>query len=442
MLDSMIRITSLALGAVVASAAGADELPQRWAATELAHPDAYSVSISDLNDAGDATGSIRAVDPDILYQPYIYRDGAMHLVPTTAYWTKSYCINESCQTVAVDLDADHLLHCTTDDISDLGYFADLFGSYIYMQEMNESGGFCGYRPLGAGVFQAFTWDADLGVIHITPDLAYSWALDINDHGVTVGYSKTGGVSTAFYHQDGVRTDFGQAWPGGTRAYAIDNDGRILMYQYIKGVTSFFMYDMTDGTTTPITTLGVDATPWEWNANESGQVVLYWVEQGPVDDVHRLGLWSAQDGMVDLSIPTGTIGIMLAAINESGWVLGTSHDEDYELTTFATHVGHDFHALDDRIIGHESIFQVLPTALNASGQISAHLYFWNGDEQTVILSPARPGDVDGDGNVGVNDLLAVISAWGDWPIGSTCGPDLDMDGSVNVNDLLAVISDWH
>lgn len=49
----------------------------------------------------------------------------------------------------------------------------------------------------------------------------------------------------------------------------------------------------------------------------------------------------------------------------------------------------------------------------------------------------PSDITGDGVVNVNDLLAVISAWG-----SGSGPaDVTGDGFVNVNDLLAVISAW-
>jgi hypothetical protein len=55
------------------------------------------------------------------------------------------------------------------------------------------------------------------------------------------------------------------------------------------------------------------------------------------------------------------------------------------------------------------------------------------------SPSAPclGDVDDDQGVGVNDLLAVISDWGQ---GGT-GTDLDEDGTVGVNDLLIVISQW-
>ena len=50
-----------------------------------------------------------------------------------------------------------------------------------------------------------------------------------------------------------------------------------------------------------------------------------------------------------------------------------------------------------------------------------------------------GDVDGDGQVGVNDLLEVIGSWG--PCSEPCRADLDADGQVDVTDLLQVISDW-
>ena len=54
----------------------------------------------------------------------------------------------------------------------------------------------------------------------------------------------------------------------------------------------------------------------------------------------------------------------------------------------------------------------------------------------------PTDIDGDSNIGVNDLLAVISQWNDCGDG-TFRPtaDVDNDCCVTVNDLLMVISDW-
>jgi hypothetical protein len=49
----------------------------------------------------------------------------------------------------------------------------------------------------------------------------------------------------------------------------------------------------------------------------------------------------------------------------------------------------------------------------------------------------PGDVNGDGSVGVIDLLAVIGAWG-----AAGGPaDVDADGVVGITDALDVIDRW-
>ena len=58
--------------------------------------------------------------------------------------------------------------------------------------------------------------------------------------------------------------------------------------------------------------------------------------------------------------------------------------------------------------------------------------------TAIGGTLVPGDVNGDGVVGVNDILAVISAWGEC---DGCSEDLNNDGYVNVNDLLEVIANW-
>jgi len=49
-----------------------------------------------------------------------------------------------------------------------------------------------------------------------------------------------------------------------------------------------------------------------------------------------------------------------------------------------------------------------------------------------------GDLDGDGRVGVTDLLLVLDAWGPC---SGCNQDLSGDGSVGVPDLLAILDVW-
>jgi subtilisin family serine protease len=48
------------------------------------------------------------------------------------------------------------------------------------------------------------------------------------------------------------------------------------------------------------------------------------------------------------------------------------------------------------------------------------------------------DIDGDGTVGVSDLLSVVDQWGEC---SGCSSDIDGDGVVGVGDLLSVVDMW-
>ena len=104
-------------------------------------------------------------------------------------------------------------------------------------------------------------------------------------------------------------------------------------------------------------------------------------------------------------------------------------------------------VEDPPIAFENIPFEAPTILPA-GQI-AHLLLSASAESATMITAANlhfmafgdtlfPGDVDGDGIVGVTDLLAIIGAWGPC---SGCGEDLNNDGFVNVTDLLDVIANW-
>ncbi len=51
----------------------------------------------------------------------------------------------------------------------------------------------------------------------------------------------------------------------------------------------------------------------------------------------------------------------------------------------------------------------------------------------------PGDVNGSGDVGTDDLLVVLAEWG--PCVSGCDGDIDGSGHVGVDDLLAIVDHW-
>jgi hypothetical protein len=79
------------------------------------------------------------------------------------------------------------------------------------------------------------------------------------------------------------------------------------------------------------------------------------------------------------------------------------------------------------------------AINNAGMIIADGYDPLGHVVSFLLTPAdRPlGDIDGDCDVAVSDLLFLL---GDW--GKTNSPaDINEDGIVNFWDLLILLSDW-
>ncbi len=52
-----------------------------------------------------------------------------------------------------------------------------------------------------------------------------------------------------------------------------------------------------------------------------------------------------------------------------------------------------------------------------------------------------GDLDADGEIGVSDLLVLLSQWGDCPEGSACSAVFDGDGLVNTIDLDTLLANW-
>ena len=87
-------------------------------------------------------------------------------------------------------------------------------------------------------------------------------------------------------------------------------------------------------------------------------------------------------------------------------------------------------------------------LDGNGTTDIVTFNRDSDDVSVLINQTPvplPGDVNGDGTVDVNDLLAVVAAWGPCPAPpASCPADIAPpggDGEVNVNDLLLVITNW-
>lgn len=61
--------------------------------------------------------------------------------------------------------------------------------------------------------------------------------------------------------------------------------------------------------------------------------------------------------------------------------------------------------------------------------------------SVPVPASTPGDVDGNGVVDFDDLIAVLTAWGPCPVGGGCDADVTGDLVVDFDDLILVISSW-
>ncbi|MFB3139187.1 MAG: hypothetical protein ACE10B_08205, partial [Phycisphaerales bacterium] len=74
-----------------------------------------------------------------------------------------------------------------------------------------------------------------------------------------------------------------------------------------------------------------------------------------------------------------------------------------------------------------------------------------DELDAGSDPADPkstpdnvilGDLNGDGIVGIGDLLLLLAAWGPCPDPpQECPADLDDDATVGILDLLTLLANW-
>jgi len=63
---------------------------------------------------------------------------------------------------------------------------------------------------------------------------------------------------------------------------------------------------------------------------------------------------------------------------------------------------------------------------------------NGNGIPDECDPDCPWDLDGSGDVGINDFLDLLALWGTDPGGP---PDFDGDGDVGITDFLALLDNW-
>jgi uncharacterized membrane protein len=131
------------------------------------------------------------------------------------------------------------------------------------------------------------------------------------------------------------------------------------------------------------------------------------------------------------------------VNEHGWIVGSAWLLAQPSTTASLWIDDQVFDLSRHSLIDQGDLLYAAQGVNEHGQIVGDGEF-DGQYFAYVLTPLRAGDVDGNGSVGVQDLLGVINGWGACSVPhsvATCPADLDVNGTVGVPDLLRVINDW-
>jgi uncharacterized membrane protein len=150
-------------------------------------------------------------------------------------------------------------------------------------------------------------------------------------------------------------------------------------------------------------------------------------------------------MIDLGTLPGFIGSMAFDVNDDAAIVGYCYNDfPSESAAFIWRDG-VMTALDDLLAPEFAEYEVQHArGINSSGQIAATVRPPTTSNRAALLTPIPPlpGDTNCDWLVNIDDLLAVIGAWGPFEgEGGPGSPDLIADGSVDIDDLLLVLSHW-
>ncbi|MCH2137169.1 MAG: hypothetical protein MK101_11415 [Phycisphaerales bacterium] len=160
--------------------------------------------------------------------------------------------------------------------------------------------------------------------------------------------------------------------------------------------------------------------------------------GMLDGVSAIWRWIPDGAEEFLPLDEADIAVMNCTIDDGGVVLCSvlTQEPVYGQQLRCWLPGETYlHDVGEFTVGEFPQGDVL--LLDGNGQGDAVL---NSTDAGVMVLRALPSaDVDGDGTVGIDDLLAIIGVWGPWA--GPCGPDLDHDGIVGVDDLLILLGSW-
>lgn len=174
---------------------------------------------------------------------------------------------------------------------------------------------------------------------------------------------------------------------------------------------------------------------------SGEGVLSWGEVATVDGVASAQLlWQSDEHLAGFQFECDAAAFLAAGggeVEELGWQVYVEADMvlgfTWDPTTYIPPLGSPTH------------FITVDVPVNLGKLVlSAPVFATPEGAEIIVTGPGPldlnadtcPGDVSGDGVVGVDDILDVLAFWG-----GGGGGDANGDGATDVDDILLVISAW-
>lgn len=291
------------------------------------------------------------------------------------------------------------------------------------------------------------WSADgssVTQIALPPGESLGRAWAINSFGVAVGSVDGGSLEQAAIYD----TDGGTSWvittPAAdgsvmTTAYGI-NDAGLVAGNGIDPNNAArnvgLVHDPKAGTT-----IEVGALP-----SANGALIFAMSEAGHVTGASmqnqgsgRPFVWTEVTGMIEVPLPEGTSQGSGRGVNSGGWVVGNAS------SAFAVpflYDGEQTYTIQELLPAGSGWDVSMNTSSGALGiadnGVIAGVGELNGQVRAFAMVPVADEpctlDLDGSGDVGFGDILAVLAAFG-----TGDGGDVDGDGDTDFEDLLAVLA---
>ena len=393
-----------------------------------------SLSIIAMNDNQVLTGMLDGNSNEMV----IWSDGEVVTRVTSFY--ESYGILINSNNLAAGLgnfgisQDDRLIIANTNGEIDI--VATITGSegWSSLTAMNESGVVVGNYSAGSGSsdWQAFIWSAQNGLQFILPSAKTTYARDVDEYGRVTGQIKIGGNYDAMLWDDGVLVNLAKVLnlKGNSAGWFFDNNGRVLISEY-NNTIQFSWYDPSDSSVTEVYQFPAGSYTIRAVASAEGKVAFSW---SSATLGSQLGRWSQEFGFETAIIDENIAVISAISIDQRGTVACSAfllpvYDSIAMLWADGTSPVSIHELVPSSPIGTHAI------AMNSQGDL-----LLRGDTNYWSFSTTCEADVNTDGTRNVEDLLLVISAWGQQDQ-NPCGADINGNGTVDVGDVLSIINAW-